>query len=242
MFSLRLIVVFLIVVITNNGLCDDVIQGIFIDKTKVVFSSHLNKITLMIANHTNDNYLLQAVMQNYDPQTGMVANDNQEIPFIASPPVYELHAGDETYVTLLAVPSRTNLLPPRRESLFYLTLRLIPAQAKNNTAVKLRLVTAHNIRIFWRPLVGEIETRAFYFSCNNGHLIISNSSGYYKEVMQLFIDGYKVEKSILIRPVPPYSSLEINSPVQLCSPGKHQASWRFRDDSGVPSGLYQMDF
>ncbi|EFH7843635.1 fimbria/pilus periplasmic chaperone [Escherichia coli] len=242
MFSLRLIIAFLIVVISNNGLCDDVTQGIFIDKSKVVFSSHLNKITLRVANHTNDHYLLQAVMQNYDPQTGMVIDDDKEIPFIVSPPVHELRAGDESFVTLLAVPSRIILLPSSRESLFYLTLRLIPSEDKNITTPKLRLVHDYNIRVFWRPLTGNIEEKNIYFSCHNGNLIVSNDSGYYREVTQLFIDKYKVEKSILIRPVPPYGKLEINFPVQHCSPGEHQISWRFRDDFGVPSDLYKINF
>lgn len=242
MFSLRLIVAFLIVVITNNGLCDDVTQGIFIDKNKVVFSSHQNKITLRVANHTNDHYLLQAVMQNYDQQTGMVIDDDKEIPFIVSPPVHELRAGDESFVTLLAVPSRIILLPSSRESLFYLTLRLIPSEDKNITTAKLRLVPDYNIRVFWRPLTGNIEEKNIYFSCYNGNLIVSNDSGYYREVTQLFIDKYKVEKSILIRPVPPYGKLEINSSGQHCSLGEHQISWRFRDDFGVPSDLYKTNF
>lgn len=242
MFSFRLFVVFLIVVITNNGLCNDVTGGIFIEKTKLVFSSHLNKITLRVANHTNDHYLLQAVMQNYDPKTGMVINDNREIPFIVSPPVHELRAGDETFVTLRAVPSRIILLPSSRESLFYLTLILIPSEVKNITTAKLRLVPAYNIRVFWRPLAENIEEKSIYFSCHNGNLIVSNDSGYYKEVTQLFIDKYKVEKSILIRPIPPYGKLEINFSGQHCSPGEHQISWRFRDDSGVPSDLYKIYF
>ncbi|RZM98501.1 MULTISPECIES: fimbria/pilus periplasmic chaperone [unclassified Escherichia] len=238
---LRKIVVFLIIVITNKGLCDETTQGIFINKTKLVFSSHLNKIVLRVVNHTAEHYLLQAVIQSYDPKTGMAANDNQVSPFIVSPPVHELRAGDDTLVSLLAVPSRAILLPSSRESLYYLTLRLIPSEIKMYNSVKLRLVTAYNIRVYWRPMFDSIKEKDIYFSCNNGELNILNRSGYYREVTQLFIDKYKIKKSLLIRPVPPYGKLEINTSVQHCSPGVHQVSWRFRDDSGVPSDLYQMD-
>lgn len=239
---LRQIVMFLIIVITNKGLCDEGTQGIFINKTKLVFSSHLNKIVLRVVNNTADHYLLQAVIQNYDPKTGMAVNGNQVTPFMVSPPLHELRAGDDIFLSLLVVPSRATLLPSNRESLYYLTLRLIPSEIRMYNSVKLHLVTAYNIRVYWRPKLDPINGKDIYFSCNNGELNIFNRSGYYREVTQLFIDNFKIKKSILIRPVPPYGKLGINTSVQHCSPGVHQASWRFRDDSGVPSDLYQMDF
>lgn len=236
------IVAFLIILITNKGLCDELTQGIFINKTKLIFSSSLSKISLRVANHTGDHYLLQAVIQNYDPKTGMAVNDKQVTPFIVSPPVHDLRDGDDTFVSLLAVPSRTILLPSRRESLYYLTLRLIPSEIKMKSSSKLRLVTAYHIRIYWRPVLDAINEKNVYFSCINGELNIFNHSGYYMEVTQLFIDKYQVKKSMLIRPVPPYGKLAINTSGQHCSPRGNQVSWRFRDDAGVPSDLYQMYF
>ncbi len=100
--------------------------GISLGQTRVIFSSADKAQTLTVSNSGQQAYLVQARVQN-----GL--DDTTPAPFIVTPPLFSLQ-GDSRQLLRLLPQGAT--LPTDQESLFYLSISAIPAQAEPVTAAE----------------------------------------------------------------------------------------------------------
>lgn len=122
--------------------------GITFEKTRVVYTERDRGGTaLAIINNTPQVYLIYArvVLPSNDPS--VVSSDMA--PFTALPPVSRLEGNSTRQLRVIRTGGE---LPVDRESLFYLSLRIIPSSGKYSaTSDRMGLGVDWNMKVFYRP-------------------------------------------------------------------------------------------
>lgn len=149
--------------------------GIVLQTTRVIYEASNKEAALPLANRSSKMpYLLQSWIDN--PQ-GTVRG-----PFIVTPPLFRLNAGDDSSLRIIKTDGQ---LPEDKESLFYINVRAIPSQNKNEMDKKnnLTLVFKTRIKLFYRPahLKGNAVDawKSIEYKRTNNSLEIYNPSAYY---------------------------------------------------------------
>ena len=117
--------------------------AVSLDRTRVIFNGGEKSMTVSIANDNQQlPYLAQAWME--DAQQKKITTG----PLIATPPVQRLEPGAKSLVRLASTPD-ISALPQDRESLFYFSLREIPPRAEKANVLQIALQT--RVKLFYRP-------------------------------------------------------------------------------------------
>lgn len=117
-------------------------EGISLSKTRVIFPASKKALALAVTNSGKQSYLIQSRVQ-------LAPEDSTQAPFIVTPPLFRLQPDS---LQQLRIVSQGVALPKDRESLFYLSLLVIPAGSEQLTqpmqvSMGLRFV----LKLFYRP-------------------------------------------------------------------------------------------
>lgn len=186
--------------------------GISLGQTRVIFSSADKAQTLTVSNSEQRAYLVQTRVQNSQGGTS-------DTPFIVTPPLFSLQGNSRQ---LLRILPQDATLPTDRESLFYLSVAAIPAQAEPATATdRLSVGVRFVIKLIYRPQSLALSAHAapclLAFSHQTHGVRISNPTAYFQTLGVLRINGHTVELDQQPAMVPPQSSitLPVAGPVNM---------------------------
>ncbi|HFN1103747.1 TPA: molecular chaperone [Klebsiella variicola subsp. variicola] len=200
--------------------------GISLGQTRVIFSSADKAQTLTVSNSGQQAYLVQTRVQNGP-------DDTTPAPFIVTPPLFSLQ-GDSRQLLRLLPQGAT--LPADRESLFYLSVSAIPAQAEPVTAdSRLSAGVRFVIKLFYRPqslaLPADNTPCLLTFRRDAHGVRVLNPTGYFQTLGMLSVDGHTVALERQPAMVPPHSSLilAVDGPV-------NKVTWQTLTDYGGLSG------
>ncbi len=128
--------------------------------------------------------------------------DNNKSPFIVTPPLFRLDAGDSSDLRVLLTSAQ---LPGDRESLFTLNIKVIPANTAPAGENILQFAIKNQLKLIYRP-AGLLVLRSTRRStCAGGsaasHLQAENASPYYVTITTLSCAGQNqktpLERSVI---------------------------------------------
>lgn len=216
-------------------------EGIALERTRVIYpASAKNGITFTVTNRTSTVYLLQsrvlpwAAVSSTSDRAEDAPAESVAPPFIVLPPL--LRFPPEEAITL-RIRLTKNALPQDRESLFSLSLKAIPSQAKPGadadvSGASMVLALQNNLKLFYRPeglavMSAEARAAALQFAPQGAHLTATNPTPYYVTFGTLDIGTTAVPFGDQ-RMLAPYSSATYDVSVKSGA----TVSWQVMDDEG----------
>ncbi|KAA1192179.1 molecular chaperone [Photorhabdus heterorhabditis] len=194
------------------------IAGVVIGGTRIIYISDKKEASISIHNPEKDApYLIQSWIQD--------ENDNTKTPFIVTPPIFKLTAGNENILRI--VKTGTNL-PDDRESLFWLNVKSIPASVKSDQN-QLQITVKSKFKLFYRPVnlveKSSIAHKQLKFRSENNILVAENPTPYFISLSYLKADQHEIKPAGMIKP---FSQLNWHLPVKNIK----QVSWKAINDFG----------
>ncbi|HGH3373729.1 TPA: molecular chaperone [Kluyvera cryocrescens] len=195
-------------------------QGIQLGRTRVIYDASKKEASLPLVNTEKElPWLIQSWVINADNKT--------RAPFIITPPLFRLNSKSEQ---TLRIMKSDNITKKNIESLYYLIVRMIPANdrqdEKNNV---LHLIYKTQIKLFYRPegMDGRAEDacKNLRFSRSGQQLKIVNTSNFHTVFSSLNVGSNKVQADM----VAPQSNLTLPLSTRGASPS---VSWRCINDYG----------
>lgn len=197
-------------------------------------------VTLTASNNSPTPFLMQSWIRPVDPDTGDVDlrwHGSPVMPFIVTPPLARTEPDGE-----LVVRIRRNDVPlPRdRESVFFVSMKALPAQQKDQKQVVITVVS--NLKLFYRPAglskraVADMAPR-LTFSREGNRLTANNPTPYWLTFSRLQVGSVTLEKPALRLMVPPFGSRTYVLP----SAASGQVSWQLIDEDGWDTPVARQD-
>lgn len=149
--------------------------GIQIDSTRVIYPAAKREVTLSMVNEADSPRLLQAWIDNGDPD---MRPDAVIVPFIVTPPVFRLDPGRGQTLRIVFTGGD---IPQDRESVYWLNVLEVqpkPTGKKEGTSNFMQFSVRSRLKIFYRPqgltgspqeAVGHLRWRLV--SADKGHAL-----------------------------------------------------------------------
>ena len=195
--------------------------------------------SLTAYNKTSTSYLMQSRIYPVDLKTGgpnMTKTRAADIPFIVTPPLARLDAKGELTLRI----RRSDVpLPTDRESVFFISMKAIPAQVppEEQTGKEQRMVltVVSNIKLFYRPaglnkraLIDTDISSQLHFRREGNSLIAENPTPYWLTFSRLSLGAFNLDKSQLRLMVPPKGEQRYTVPEDVAG----ELSWTLIDEDG----------
>lgn len=171
-------------------MCAPAISGVQVGATRIVYPSNSDEVQLTVqSKNTTASHLVQAWVSNID--------DKGEAPFIATPPLMKLGAGQETIFHFMYAKKGAEL-PKDRESVFWANIKFIANTPENmRDQSKLQIASRTRIKLFYRPTsLNNKDAFSAYekikFSSKGNALNIANPTPFYVTFNSITVDGKPV--------------------------------------------------
>lgn len=171
--------------------------------TRVIYFAGEKQVKLPVINNDEKRYLIQSWIENSEGK-----KDNS---FVITPPLFSMQGKKEN--TLRIIDATNNKLLKDRETLFWLSVKSIPAVEKslaNENMLQLAIIS--KIKFFYRPkdltISPDENYKKLQFKRNNDTLIIKNPTPYFITMTELELGGKKLENTM----VPPFEDKSISIP------------------------------
>lgn len=231
---MTLILFFLSIFWLSNAYAESQNKGISFYVLRVIYPQEEKKgVTLKAENKTDSPYLVQSFIQPVDMNTGDVDlnySGKPLMPFIVTPPLTRL----EPQQTLdLRIRRNDQPLPADRESVFYISMRSIPAQDKSLKNDQLVMTVLTNMKLFYRPeglqkrAVADMADK-LKFEFDDKILIAKNPTAYWLTFSMLKIGNTPLDKAALRMMVPPFGEQRYS----FSGREKGDISWQLIDEDG----------
>lgn len=190
------------------------VSGISFDFTRIVMTDNDKKGVFYHAYNNNPfPILVQSWGSNLDTDTGSVDETAKKlkVPFIVLPPLQRVEPGEKFTLNL-----RFNgePVPEKKESVYLLSFKAIPAsESNNNNNNKLSMTVVLNIKVFIRSGLpddgGIVSTlNKLTASWQPDGIMINNPSPYWLTLSSMMIDNKEIDKKELLKmAVPMHSTL-----------------------------------
>ncbi|WP_347254503.1 molecular chaperone [Leminorella grimontii] len=192
---------------------------IAIGGTRVIYPGNKKETGVSISNlKGNDVYLIQSWIEDGDA--------NRKAPFIVTPPLFRINAGEENQLRIIRTGGE---LPQDRESLFWLSVKAIPAMTESNSVNVLQVVVKSRLKMFYRPDGLSDEPTSAYRQLNvfseGKKLRIENPTPYFVTFFSLKVNGVEIKEADML---PPKSHIYFTPPGGRVS----TVSWQTINDYG----------
>ncbi len=154
-------------------------------------------INISVKNAEDREYLVQSWV---DAKGNPQLEQNMQLPFIVSPPLFHMGNKSEAIVQVMYAGEG---LPTDRESLVWLNVKAIPAMTDGEKLVKTKVMVAvlTRIKVFYRPenLPGNPEDAVSALSWkreSNDRVTVTNNSPYYVVMNKVLINNEALKISI----------------------------------------------
>ncbi|WP_455853250.1 fimbrial biogenesis chaperone [Pantoea endophytica] len=194
------------------------VAGIEVGGTRLIFDASKKEATLSVKNpDKNTPYLIQTWLDNGDDA------DQTKIPFIITPPLFRLDAGQENQLRVI----NTAPMPQDRETIYWLSVKSIAATTRE--ANQLQISVRTRIKMIYRPAAlrvgaGDAYTKLGVKRINNT-LVFNNPTPYYISLHTVYLGKSEITEAGM---VPPLGSHTLTVPASSSGP----ISWRAINDYG----------
>lgn len=219
-------------------------SGISLSQFRIIYPGADTKgVTWSLTNNTDRAWLIQSWMRPVDFITGLPMPETEssassaKIPFLVTPPLKRVDAGEGM---TLRIRLTELSLPKDRESVFYLSVKAIPAITDSDSASNGKLVVAvvNNIKLFYRPEglpAGGVKKAAaqLRFSRQGESLVVDNPTPFYINFSQVTVGGKPISADGLRKLVPPYGQQRYDLVKGMSGP----VEWQVLDEDHRPTPL-----
>ena len=165
--------------------------GVGLGATRMIYSADAKQSTLQVRNtHKQASFLIQSWMEK--------ANGERTQDFVITPPLYVLKPETQSVVKIIF---NGKALPQDRESLYWMTVKAIPQQTKDNTGNSLQFASANRIKVFYRPaaLQGDVHEswKKVTGHFRAGKVTITNPTPYFITLINIKVEGKPVQPVML---------------------------------------------
>lgn len=220
--------------------------GIALQVLRVIYSDANNQsgASVTVYNTSSESYLMQSSIKSVDFSNGNVdftTTSDAVIPFIITPPLARLDANSDLTLRIRKTGAG---LPDDRESVFFISMRAIPATPEpdeNQQSLGVNIVIVSNLKVFYRPkglkptAVVEMADK-LNFKVSNGKLIVSNPTPYWATFAYLKADEQQFDNAALRLMVPPFGSQDYS----LSNNNIKTISWKLIDEDGWDTKIHQQ--
>lgn len=179
--------------------------GLVLGNTRVVYPMKQKQVSVSVLNTSDaERFMVQSWVED--------AKSKKSGDFVLTPPLFVSNPKEENSLRLMfAGPS----LPTDHESIYYLTVKAIPAVDKEKMEGRnvLMLAAATRIKLFVRPdgLQPEVSKAPslMTFRQQGSKISVTNPTPYYITMVKIRAGGKNIDTSVM---VPPKSSASFASP------------------------------
>lgn len=200
--------------------------GIIIGTSRLIYEGNKKEKSISVENPDSSPFLIQSWVED---ATGKMLKDNTA--FVVTPPLFRLDAKEKN---ILRVIRGTIALPQDKETLFWLSIKSIPAKAADNPENKsnLQIAVRTRLKLIYRPksLSGETPEQyaeSLIWKRQGNVLIVSNPTKLYMNFMNVRLNNIKVSNGDFVAPE---SSTTIELPAG--SPATGSITWKIINDFG----------
>ncbi len=166
--------------------------GVDIGGTRVVYDGAKKEAALSVSNPDSVPYLIQSWLEYPDSK-------DKSVPFIITPPLYRLDRGQQNIMRIV----RTGSLPENKESMFWLSVKTIPAAERKNNSLQIAIKT--RIKLLYRPAalkgqVPEDSANKLSWKRSGNQLAVSNPTNFYMNFNQITVAGKDVPEPTYVAP------------------------------------------
>lgn len=222
------------------------LQGTFFVSTRLIYPEDARQGKSIVLNNNSDkDFLLQAYVSQPDTVTSLPTLPGKE--FLVTPPLVHLPAHQTQTLRLLRTGGD---FPTDRESVFFLTARLIPNEggereknASGSPAV-VKYLTALSVKGFWRPQgldkPNAVEEAAGKLTAKimGDVLSLKNPTPYYVTLRTLSIGGANVPTSELVHLIPPFGIQSYRLPTGMKRTAVIPVVWTAIKENGFDTAPY----
>ncbi|OMQ23690.1 fimbrial biogenesis chaperone [Serratia oryzae] len=208
----------------NNG------GGVSLEQTRVIFSAGDKGQTVAAKNTDSRSYLLQAQVQNS-------LEDITPAPFIVTPPLSLLKGNSRQLLRILPPDAK---LPNDRESLFYLSVAVVPSQSEPMVGSdRLSVGVRFLVKLFYRPeglspSADSVPCQLIFNRVAQG-VRVSNPTPYFQTLGELTFNG----RNAVLEPTQSMVAPQDSHIITVKGLGD-QLSWKTITDYGVLSQSCQQ--
>ncbi|MFZ4170073.1 molecular chaperone [Enterobacter ludwigii] len=198
----------------------DVLKGTYFETTRLIYpEGAMQGKSIVLNNNSDGEFLLQSYISPRDATTGLPGEPTRD--FLVTPPLVRLGAHQTRTLRVLRTGGD---FPADRESVFFLTARLIPGEdapggkPKAQTGVVMKSVSALSVKVFWRPAgldkPNAVEDAAgkLKAAVRGDTLTLTNPTPYWVTFRSLTIGGVDMSSAELVHMVPPLGSQQWTVP------------------------------
>jgi len=198
----------------------DVLKGTYFETTRLIYpEGAMQGKSIVLNNNSDGEFLLQSYISPRDAATGLPGEPTRD--FLVTPPLVRLAAHQTRTLRVLRTGGN---FPTDRESVFFLTARMIPGEdapggkPKAQNSVVMKYVSALSVKVFWRPegldKPNAVEDAAgkLKAAVHGDTLTLTNPTPYWVTFRTLTIGGADVPSADLMRMVPPLGSQDWTLP------------------------------
>lgn len=211
-------------------------KGISFYVLRVIYPESAKQgVSLTAYNKSNAPYLIQSRIRPVDPASGNVDMDETGqpmMPFVVTPPLARLEPHGEL---TLRIRRNGEPLPKDRESVFFISMRAIPAshQQDHIREAKVLMTVVNSMKVFYRPqglaprAVADVAEQ-LHFRREGNRLIADNPTPYWLTFSRLRVGATALDKAQLRLMVPPKGQRQYILPARASGP----VVWQLIDEDG----------
>lgn len=201
--------------------------GVVVGGTRVIYDGSKREASLSVSNADKSPYLIQAWV-DANGTTGDITNAPKP-PFVMTPPIFRLDAGNGTdNENMMRIIRTGGNLPDDRESVFWVNVKAIPASVKDNKN-RMQISVKTRIKLFYRPegipSTEENRFKAVSFHRLGNQLQVTNPTPYYMTFYSLKVGSTPIKTTDVM--VPPKGT----ATYPLTNSGA-QVTWQIINDYG----------
>ncbi|AZD67414.1 P pilus assembly protein, chaperone PapD [Pseudomonas chlororaphis] len=194
--------------------------GVVVGGTRVVYDGSKKEASISVMNPEKTTpYLIQSWIEDVS------AGGTQKAPFIMTPPLFRLDAGQENVLRIIRTGGT---FPENKESVFWVNIKSIPASEKSD-ANQLQISVKTRIKLFFRPagLSGSASEayKSLKFSRSGNQLQVNNPTPYHVSFYRVSVGKEEITDAGMVAP---QSSLAWTIPAGATG----AASWQAINDFG----------
>lgn len=225
----------------------DELKGTYFESTRVIYDEGSRQgESIVLNNNGADNFLVQAYIVDAKPDTGMVALPSKD--FIVTPPLNRVGAHQTLPLRVLRTGGQ---FPEDRESLFYLTVRLIPtgsAPSPEDKGIQIKYLSALAIKVFYRPhklassgSYGGVReaVKKLKVSVSGKELVMNNPTPYWITLRTLSVGETPVSAVSLTRMIPPFGQQRWALPAMKNHAPTALVKWTAITETGFDTDPFQ---
>lgn len=169
--------------------------GVVVGGTRVIYDGAKKEAAISVRNPEKTTpYLIQSWVENASAQ------DTTKTPFIITPPLFRLDAGQENVLRIVRTGGQ---LPENKESLYWLNIKSIPSTEQSDKN-QLQISVKTRIKLIYRPtgLSGNAAEayQALTFTRQGNQLQVNNPTPYYVAFYSVKVGAQEIHNAGTVSP------------------------------------------